>query len=104
METTIRDCDSLKRTVSRVAQRATATIDLRSEQFLRIETTLGKSNSEAAFAAIVRALYETFPNQIAHGILNFDFVRQIDVGRRAFLATVANLQEYATRQGCSGDR
>ena len=38
------------------------------------------------------AFDQTFADQIAHGVLNFDFVRKIDMWRRTFLAAVTNFQ------------
>ena len=47
-----------------------------------IETGFGESDGKSAFGAIVRALHETFTNQIANGILHLDFMCEIDVWRR----------------------
>ena len=92
---TIRDCDSLNNTVAASlceasadlfsachVAKATATVDLCSEQPFGIETGFGKCNGKSAFGAIVRALHETFTNQIANGILHLDFMCEIDVRRR----------------------
>ena len=74
--------------------RAPATaIDIGPEKFLRIETAFRQRDREAAFAAIVRAFDQAGANQIAHGILHFDFVGKIDLRRRADLQAVANLQK-----------
>ena len=67
---------------ARVAHRATATVDLCSEKPLGIETGFGECDGKSAFGAIVRALHETFANQITNGILHFDFMCEIDVRRR----------------------
>ena len=94
---TMRDCDSLNNTVAaslcdaladsffrvlHVAHRATATVDLCSKKSFGIETGFGECNGKSAFGAIVRALHETFTNQIANGILHLDFMCEIDVWRR----------------------
>ena len=82
-EITIRDCDSLNKTVT---ARRVACLKMRSSapnKFFRIETTFSECDRESAFAAIVRAFYQTFANQISHSVLDFNFMRQIDAWRRA---------------------
>ena len=44
-----------------------------------IETGFGECYGKSAFGTIVRALHETFTNQIANGILHLDFMCEIDV-------------------------
>ena len=53
-----------------------------SEQPFGIETAFGECYGKSAFGTIVRALHETFTNQIANGILHLDFMCEIDVWRR----------------------
>ncbi len=55
------------------------------EQLFRVKATLRQRDGQAAFAAIVRAFHQAFANQIAHGVLHADFVRQIDFRRRTEL-------------------
>src|SRR5258707_589123 len=52
-----------------VADRATATIDVRAEHPFGIKTRFCEGYGKSAFGAIVRVLHETFTNQIANGIL-----------------------------------
>ena len=79
----MRDWDSLNEHCSgrRVAVRSKWLI-VRSEKPFGIETGFGECDGKSAFGAIVRALHETFTNQITNGILHFDFMCEIDVWRR----------------------
>ena len=92
-EMMMRDCDSLNNTVA--ASLCKASVGLvssrtrrpqgdgysrsRSKQLFGIETRFGECDGKSAFGAIVRALHETFTNQITNGILHFDFMCEIDV-------------------------
>src|SRR5437879_913201 len=82
------------------ARRAVATIkiDIDAKKLFGIEAAFCEGNSETALAAIVRAFDQALPNQIAHRVLNFDFVGKIDMWRRTFFAAMANFQELRTAQ------
>ena len=62
-----------------VAHRATATVDVCSEKLFGIKAGFGQCHRESTFGTVVCALHETFTDQIANGILYFDFMCKIDV-------------------------
>ena len=85
----MRDCDSLNNTVATrseqvgllpacVAHRVRLHRS-RSKKPVGIETGFGECDGKSAFGAVVRALHETFTNQITNGILHLDFMCEIDV-------------------------
>src|ERR1700736_6922160 len=60
---------------------------------IRIKAALGDCDRQSTFAAIVRALDQTFANQSAHGILDVDLMRKINMRRRTDFFAVANFQK-----------
>ena len=77
-EMMMRDWDSLNSTVAAGVSPAFNAI-VRSKEPVGIETGFGECDGKSAFGAIVRALNETFTNQITNGILHLDFMCEIDV-------------------------
>src|SRR6516164_440230 len=71
--------------VFHVAGRATATVDGYSEQPFGIETAFRKCHGKSALGAIVCALNEIFPNQIANSVLHLNFMSEIDLRWRTDL-------------------
>src|SRR5438874_9755291 len=79
----------------RMAHRAVATweIDLRSKSRVRIETRFCDRDREAAFAAVVRTFHKPGADQIAHRVLDSDFVGKIDPGRGTELFAMTNFKK-----------
>src|ERR1051326_2998185 len=86
------NCSRVRAGRVRATHRATATVDVGTEECLRIETTLGERDCEPTFGTIVRAFHYTVADQTANGVLNFDFVRKIDLRRRTNFQAVTNFQ------------
>src|SRR6266851_708351 len=60
---------------------------------IRIKATFGDCDRQSTFAAIVAAFDEPFANQSAHGVLDVDLMRKINMGRRTDFFAVANFQK-----------
>src|SRR5215469_4414883 len=67
-------------------------MDFCSEKLLRVKATFCGCNCETSFAAIVCAFYQTFANQISHGVLDFPFVGKVNYWRRTKFQTMTNFE------------
>jgi len=57
-----------------------------------MKATFRHGHGEPAFGTIVRAFHQTFADQIANGVLNFDLMRKIDMRRGTNFQAVTNFQ------------
>src|SRR4029077_20952417 len=56
-------------------------------------TTFSHRDGKTAFRTVVRALHQTFADEITYGVLNLAFMLKIDLWRLTFFASVTDFKE-----------